>query len=757
MAKFISGLVIMTVIALTYGQCPSSCSCLFFSVNQIHVICIDAQLSSFPGNIPSQTTYLSLATNSISSINATDLAGLGNLQILDLSDNQIEAIDDDAFLSLTELEELFLEENKLKSFGPQHVHNMAKLAILDLSSNPYLTLDECFLSPLDKLETLRLSGSPINFGLDLFGNATLCTSYRCNALSDRRCHLPLLKELDISETLTNEVPVELFLLTPNLEKLFLARNVITSIPDDAFVGLNSLQDLSLNYNNMTNVNQRTLNGLGGLTKLELGNLGLVIEVDIFAVLPNLSELSLTLLGQVVIDSLAPSVANTDVTKLNLHDNFLVSIPASMSHISTITSLDLSQNAITHVPERAFSSSLKEIDLSNNNLDSLHQDAFDGLSQLETLKLCYNELAIVPSSVFNPIPLATTICLGQNPWVCICTMLAIIVDSRHYTFPYPQCSSPTDLSEHPFTAVDKDDLNCPFSTTATSQKPLVTTKLPPATGSKHTTKASPATQLTTQYVPPTRPTITPTTTRKSKHTTKASPATRLTTKYVPPTRPTVTLTPTRKSTPRTSQTSPSPLHSTSPSSQRHEFTSTPSASRQITRYTLSASPAGVTTDNQTTIFIIITAMCFLFVVVTLLTIAMFWNIYGTRRRTYNDEGRRVGDHFNGGVPTTPPQRYESVPEEISHIYLSHAAQYAQIHHNYFGENDNASGIYDDHGITLPAYSRNNPLYERGFPTVNTLSDGVAGRELVSMANLPHDNNSAYSTAPAEPVYMEIIEG
>ncbi|XP_031836656.2 remoulade isoform X3 [Nomia melanderi] len=80
---------------------------------------------------------LDLSQNNITHIGEGCFNGLGNLEKLDLSDNEILSIDAYAFRKLSNLKKLKLNENKLTSLKEGTFYRLKSLKQLDLSGNPW--------------------------------------------------------------------------------------------------------------------------------------------------------------------------------------------------------------------------------------------------------------------------------------------------------------------------------------------------------------------------------------------------------------------------------------------------------------------------------------------------------------------------------------------------------------------------------------------------------------------------------------------
>ncbi|XP_010884516.1 leucine-rich repeat-containing protein 3-like [Esox lucius] len=104
------------------------------------------------------------------------------------------------------------------------------------------------------------------------------------------------------------------------------------------------------------------------------------------------------------------------------------IPSDLPE-DTVTLL-LSSNRIGHIPNQAFKDlrRLKELDLSQNQIESIDSGAFLGISEgLRTLDLSHNQLHSVPKEAFAK--LSARIRLSSNPWHCDCSLQEVLRELR----------------------------------------------------------------------------------------------------------------------------------------------------------------------------------------------------------------------------------------------------------------------------------------------------------------------------------------
>ncbi|XP_019372239.1 PREDICTED: epiphycan [Gavialis gangeticus] len=105
-------------------------TCLLCTCLGTTVYCDDHELDAIPP-LPKKTTYFYSRYNRIKKINRNDFANLNNLKRIDLTENFISEIDEDAFRRLPQLQELVLRDNKIR----QLPELPATLTFIDISNN----------------------------------------------------------------------------------------------------------------------------------------------------------------------------------------------------------------------------------------------------------------------------------------------------------------------------------------------------------------------------------------------------------------------------------------------------------------------------------------------------------------------------------------------------------------------------------------------------------------------------------------------
>ena len=172
---------------------------------------------------------------------------------------------------------------------------------------------------------------------------------------------------------------------------------ITTLLSGDFAGLSELITLNLSDNRLTT---------SGL------------PADIFAGLSNLQALLLN--GNLPLTELPAGIFNglTSLTILRLQFNQLTpsGLPATIfADLTILETLDLRNNALGELPATIFDglSNLRTLDLSSNALEELPATIFDGLSNLRTLNLSSNALEELPATIFDGLEMLQGVNVSGN--------------------------------------------------------------------------------------------------------------------------------------------------------------------------------------------------------------------------------------------------------------------------------------------------------------------------------------------------------
>lgn len=206
-------------------------------------------------------------------------------------------------------------------------------------------------------------------------------------LSLQRCHMYTVEELMLAGDGVNWGTVIV---------LDVGFNLITRIVDRAFIHMSSLQTLIFKHNRIEAIDRYAFEGLSDLTRLDLteNRLSMMTHADmrwLFA-LKSLEDLSLRDNGVHVLAAAAFHCRPTTCTLLHLDlgENRIRRVEDdAFIGLSNITKLRLDSSQLTAVPSAALvrlSDSLEELDMSGNQLNALLTLSFYNLSALRVLRL-----------------------------------------------------------------------------------------------------------------------------------------------------------------------------------------------------------------------------------------------------------------------------------------------------------------------------------------------------------------------------------
>ncbi|XP_049586178.1 trophoblast glycoprotein isoform X1 [Syngnathus scovelli] len=221
MNAFKSGLMqllLLLAVILSCQGCPEKCACSGETVK-----CQNQDLNAIPHLIPANSKFLVITGNNISSIkNDSFPSRLDLLTDLDLSDNEMEAVEEMVFHNLPNMECLDLSNNKIQTFSKKAFPDDNKLQVLNLSRSFY-------------------NHSSVSGLLNVLENDKLLQ----------------LTVLDLSDNDLVLLPDDSFTNLSNLVNLSLQNTSIISVPK-GILKVPRLQDLDLSHNSLRNIPYTTL-------------------------------------------------------------------------------------------------------------------------------------------------------------------------------------------------------------------------------------------------------------------------------------------------------------------------------------------------------------------------------------------------------------------------------------------------------------------------------------------------------------------
>ncbi|XP_034651840.1 platelet glycoprotein V [Drosophila subobscura] len=469
-------LLLVSLLASTLAvSCPWPCRCTWV-VDTLYADCSRRGLQTYPDFDGVPVEHLYLSGNQFSQF-PTQYADTDSLIYLDLSNNQISALDGKALIGFTSLRTLLLANNSitrwidlspseafkyapslkrlslngnhLGSFGSEEMYqqlnsqsltelemsscgisslggdqlvnqlpNLERLTLsnnrlvqlaalpsrslrtLDLSNCSIQRLSSPFLDSLPNLEALNLSrNTQLQFGVldeDLiwaYELRRLDVSY-CNLDQIDLSGLPVLTEVRLRGNLLRVVDAETFANNTMLEVLDLSENVLRLIGQDAFSNLRRLKELNLAFNEIARLDRNFVRNNDVLVEL------------------NLSRNVLQKLTRIVSNSLRTiNMSWCEITSIE---------SSSLSSLSAIQRLDLSNNLISDIPSNMRSATLQQLNLANCRLSTVRNNTFREFPELADLHLNGNRLTSpIPPLYFRGNKFLDQLWLGDNPWICDC--------------------------------------------------------------------------------------------------------------------------------------------------------------------------------------------------------------------------------------------------------------------------------------------------------------------------------------------------
>ncbi|CAF0793366.1 unnamed protein product [Didymodactylos carnosus] len=372
-------------------RCPKFCQC-----DGTTVTCRGQQLQEIPNDIPIFTTELHLQDNQIKRVPRDgSFRRLRSLRTLDLRNNRLEEIDDDAFDGASALNELFLTENNIQSITPQTFNGLKNIKTLMLRANKLTYIKNDTFLDMDVLKTLSLHDNRIKCiqpgsfdrlrslaALDLLSNPFVCN-----------CHMKWLKDwLKQSKIVTGY---------PKCMSPTKLRNIpIVNLTDDDFVcDPSEVDECDVSYPTHCPKNCSCYNHVVRCSHAQLTKVPFI---------------------DMPVDTEELYVVNFS---LYLDANDIQEIPSGIGRLTYLVRIDLSYNKLRSIPDRIFENltRLETLILSYNKIQCIETASFKGLKNLRILSLHGNEISTIPEGSFNDLQALSHVALGGNPLYCDCNL------------------------------------------------------------------------------------------------------------------------------------------------------------------------------------------------------------------------------------------------------------------------------------------------------------------------------------------------
>uniref|UniRef100_A0A3Q3M477 Toll-like receptor 13 n=1 Tax=Mastacembelus armatus TaxID=205130 RepID=A0A3Q3M477_9TELE len=368
---------ISTSVAPVTGFVLKSCR-----ISSDTAICVKSKLRAVPKDIPSAVKGFDLSVNRISRIEVSDFKNLPLLTRLDLNRNEILHIDSGAFANLTCLKKLNLNNNKLYELGENIFVGLRNLSELRISRNRIKTVASTSFKYMTNLTFLDISRNKLN---------------KITNVHSILQHLPRLQNLFIqNNNFTTFYSWELTNSSLKLNSLDLSQNPIADfrITADVFPNLTWLNINSCPRKKQMRWDVHNKTFLSRVSTLDISELQMAYG-DMKTLLETVNS-SLT--------SLRMNAMKHDLTALI---NISCTIP-------TMLTLQLRYNKLSSLTSDIFTLCINvtDLDLTGNQIQFIHVNAFRSLHGLKTLSLSRNGLKSVPPATRN-LPTLVELDLSMN--------------------------------------------------------------------------------------------------------------------------------------------------------------------------------------------------------------------------------------------------------------------------------------------------------------------------------------------------------
>ncbi|KAF7273812.1 hypothetical protein GWI33_013503 [Rhynchophorus ferrugineus] len=333
------------------------------------------------------------------------------LKYIDLSDNSIGTIENNAFIDIGHsLEYLSLAHafsGSVTSLPSDALKVLVNLEVLDLSNNKFRTLGETSFHFLKKLRRVELQDNQIEaihkgtFQGDIHSNLEEIY-FSFNNLKTISQHtfvnLPQLEHLYLDDNKLENLDRRAFMNLEHLKILNLKGNKLTNVSYETFQNLPELEDLDMAYNNLKTFDFLMFDQVGtlGLFCVNVSHNGLK---ELLVNIPSAFDSDLVCTYCVGIGGFHANVKILDMSYNNItHIAKQFFRPAELS----LTHLYLAHNRILNATKDVFGNMphLQWLDLSWNYIYEMDFDMFRFSKRLQVLDVSHNRIADIPNDIFR---------------------------------------------------------------------------------------------------------------------------------------------------------------------------------------------------------------------------------------------------------------------------------------------------------------------------------------------------------------------
>uniref|UniRef100_A0A3P9LW05 Fibronectin leucine rich transmembrane protein 2 n=1 Tax=Oryzias latipes TaxID=8090 RepID=A0A3P9LW05_ORYLA len=272
----------------------------------------------------------------------------------------------------------------------------------------------------------------------------------------------------------------------NTRVLHLQENNIQTISRAALAQLTKLEELHLDDNSISTVGveegafkEATSLKLLFLTKNHLSSVPIGLPEDLKEL--RLDENRIAVIAEEAFQNV------TRLQRLLLDGNLLTDegiAPGTFQELDTLRELTLARNSLTFPPPLLPSQSLVKLSLQENQINQIPVAAFAELNRLEKLDISSNQLKSLTQGVFDGLSSLKFLMVRNNPWHCDCGVKWVVVwlkslpssiNARGF-----MCSSPEKVRGMTIKELTLDIIECPILPGKPPWPTLRSTPPPPPT-------------------------------------------------------------------------------------------------------------------------------------------------------------------------------------------------------------------------------------------------------------------------------------
>ncbi|CAG5043129.1 unnamed protein product [Parnassius apollo] len=350
---------------------------------------------------------LLLNDNEIKSLSNKSFGYLRNVKIIDLSNNKLTKINFDK-IDLLNLQSLSLRNNQLKDIKQEDFNKLNHLQFLDLSNNNISKIERSSFKELQELERFEILNNPLLTFLDsnTFDGLVLLPSLDislCNLTTIKNNtfeNMRSLKYLNISHSSIKELEFHSFFQTGRIEIIDLSYNKLTNFVVNA-TDLQTLRILSLNNNLLTEISSNLLQNFPNLFKVTFSHNRLhEIHNKAFLGHKSIHHIDLSF-NPIITLKLIVFAALNNLRSLNL-SGVVSNINFNDMNNTVLTDLELSYARIPNITILHLNilKNLERLKINNNIISEIDKNAFFNVSCLQYLDLSYNMIKYVQPGAFK---------------------------------------------------------------------------------------------------------------------------------------------------------------------------------------------------------------------------------------------------------------------------------------------------------------------------------------------------------------------